>query len=814
MLFGALIALSSLSGLLVSKALPWGEQAETSSLARATGFALGPFFLGLGAVVAMGFFRGASHGAHLAITIAFLAFVGAGGLIIRRTAGRTSHKPVLEKRPLMPVEWGYAAAISLAAVVLVVLSIFVPLTQNDALEYAMVARELYATRDLLSYPVLNPETNVTGIYAPWTHPPFYVALMYVAEIVQGHAEAPGLVRLISPWFLLSGAYLTYALGAQVSRATGLAASLIFMSPPLFFLGAGQSLLDPLPVLGLTLIIATVCGMSTGPLFFGAIVGMFLGISLWTHSQAILFLPLAMAAVAVERGLRNFRAIVIAVAALLVVALIVGGWPYWRNVEVFGTPISDNPAVFALPNLHWEEYFSINRGLGSIVAQVQYGVLKGWFSPEAYGLIFWGLAVGLVVFLWERRRTSIPKLVMQGARGGDRAEALLWLLVALLFAYLAGVVLSLLLGIDHMIKNERYLLVTLPVVSILCAHGYEKLRTSSLSQLLPLRFLLAGALPVLLSLQFSVLLAYQAAKHEITVGNLLSPLEGKLFRAPEYALLRQPLAGLTDQSVVLSMKPSDMYYGRGRVISYLDPRLLPFYTETDESVAYQRLVDLGVTHIHAPDYGLPPLYNSSLHSIVRDPALTSLAAQTAAGQIYRLGTDRLNPDSPVVISPDARPWTISQSITLMGRKGFARSSTGTEALEGSAYSGGLPYDLFRRHWLTTAATGVSSDGLPDESSRIPVEPSQQYALDLRISGTGFVKLVVLQFAANDDIRSGSRADSLQATTFELSPQQAERQYGYRFLTGPSTDRIAIAVETAGRSFIRIESLSFTPLQGGR
>ncbi|WP_142589225.1 ArnT family glycosyltransferase [Pseudorhizobium halotolerans] len=761
--------------------------------------------------MAMGFFRGASHSAHLAITISFLAFVGVGGVIIRRTNGRTSQKLLWEKRPLLPVEWGYAAAISLAAVVLVVLSIFVPLTQNDALEYAMVARELYATRDLLTYPVLNPETNVTGIYAPWTHPPFYVALMYIAEIVQGHAEAPGLIRLLSPWFLLSGAYVTYALGAQLSRATGLAASLIFMSPPLFFLGAGQSLLDPLPVLGLTLIVAAVCGISTKSLFFGAIVGMFLGISLWTHSQAILFVPLAMAAVAVERGLRDFRAIVVAAAALLVVALIVGGWPYWRNVEVFGTPISDNPAVFALPNLHWEEYFSINRGLGSIVAQVQYGVLKGWFSPEAYGLIFWGLAVGLIIFLRDRRRMSAAQYVMQGARGGERAEALLWLLVTLLSAYLAGVLLSLLLGIDHMIKNERYLLVTLPVVSILCAHGYEKLRTSSLSQLLPMRLLFTAALPVLLSLQFSVLLAYQAAKHEITVGNLLSPLEGKLFRAPEYALLRQPLAGLTDQSVVLSMKPSDMYYGRGRVISYLDPRLLPFYAETDASGAYQRLVALGVTHIHLPDYGLPPFYNSQLHSIVRDPALTRLVAQTVAGQIYGLGPEQLNPGSPVVISPDARPWTISESITLMGRKGFARSSRGTQALQGSTYSGGLPYDLFRRHWLTTAVTGVGSDGLPHEANGLPVEPSQQYALDLKISGTGFVKLVVLQFATNGDIRPASRPDSLQATTFELSPRQPEREYGYRFLTGPSTDQIAVAVETVGQSSIRVDSLSYTPLK---
>ena len=54
---------------------------------------------------------------------------------------------------------------------MIVFAVFVPLTQNDALEYAMVGRVLFDTRDLLSYPVLSLGAGNFGFYAPWTPAP-------------------------------------------------------------------------------------------------------------------------------------------------------------------------------------------------------------------------------------------------------------------------------------------------------------------------------------------------------------------------------------------------------------------------------------------------------------------------------------------------------------------------------------------------------------------------------------------------------------------------------------------------------------------
>jgi len=783
-------------------------------LSRAAGLALGPFLFGLGSVLALGLFRGASHGAHLGALIGFLCLTAIGAAFLRsRDAAPKS--AFTDGGPFNFEEWVTAAATGFAAVALLFISIFVPLTQNDALEYAIVAREFYATRDLLSYPVLNSENNLSGFYGPWTHPPLYVALLYMAEVIQGHADAPGLMRLISPWFLLTGAYVTYALGALVNRITGLLACLIFMSPPLIFLGAGQSLIDPLPVLGFSLIIAVVVGLSARPLVFGATVGGFLGLALWTHSQAILFIPLALAAISIERGLRDWRGLGIVMLTLLVVALAIGGWPYWRNIALFGAPVSDNPAVFAMPELHWDDYFSISRGLDSSTAMIQYGILKGWFAPESYGFIFWGMTVGMALFLAGQRLKAIRQLVLDGAWVFERGRATLWLMGGLLIVYIVGVILSVVLGIEHLVKNERYLLVTLPMVAVLCAYGYVRVAKAILPRLRIANSALVAALALVFCLQVSVFVYYKASKHGMGAGSLFSSMAEKLYFRPEYSLVKWMNDNINKEGIVFSMKPADMYYSKIRMVSYLDARLLSFYSEADTRAAYRRLLNLGVTHIHVPDYGLPPLYNSRLYAILRDPSLSALAFQTVGGKIYALGGEALAPGPSISLSTKERQWAFQTSILLGARKGFAKTSQENGVFEGSAYVGGLPYDLFHRHRTSGFKIGVGPGGdLPDAEGGLKVEPSTQYGLDMRVRGTGFVTVTLEQFAGGDDGTPVRLASRMQIASFELSADQPERAYGVRFVTDPVANRIVVSIESMGTSSVRIEQASCTSLIGAR
>ena len=69
------------------------------------------------------------------------------------SAGQTTNARV----PKQFGEYLLSGLLVLWLVLLLINSIFIPLMQNDPLEYATVARLLYETRELGSYPAINPE---------------------------------------------------------------------------------------------------------------------------------------------------------------------------------------------------------------------------------------------------------------------------------------------------------------------------------------------------------------------------------------------------------------------------------------------------------------------------------------------------------------------------------------------------------------------------------------------------------------------------------------------------------------------------------
>src|SRR5690606_442949 len=114
--------------------------------------------------------------------------------------------------------------------------------------------------------------------------------------------------------------------------------------------------------------------------------------------------------------------------------------------------SDNPAVFALPSLHWNDYFVINRGLDTPVAMIQYGILKGWFSFEALSITYWGMVVGFAAVLVPGGGKQALLVASRGS-SAISSHGILYLALGLVGVYLAGLIVSVLLGLDLMVKNE-------------------------------------------------------------------------------------------------------------------------------------------------------------------------------------------------------------------------------------------------------------------------------------------------------------------------------------------------------------------------
>ncbi|MCY0151689.1 hypothetical protein OEG86_04910 [Hoeflea alexandrii] len=385
---------------------------------------------------------------------------------------------------------------------------------------------------------------------------------------------------------------------------------------------------------------------------------------------------------------------------------------------------------------------------------------------------------------------------------------------MLLVYISGVVLSVALGIDHMVKNERYLLVTLPMVSVFCSYGYMRLVrfSETRSRLLDVVFL--SFISIVLLLQVSVFTSYRMAKHGMGLADAFTEMHEKLVVASEYALIERMNAQVGADGLVFSMKPADMYYAKSRMVSYLDERLLPFYSAKDASAALSVLTEMGVTHIHVPDYGLPPLYNSLLYSIIRDPALSTLQYQSEKGQIYSLEPEKLVTGSQTRVSLVERDWMYQTAVLLGGRKELVKISGTSASATTAEYRGGLPYDLFQRNWSSGLTTGAASaDGGSDPVSALRVRPFTQYAVDLSLEGAGLVKITVDQFAEADAGGPRELVQRSEIVTFEMSDKQKNRKFGFRFRTLKATDSLALSVESIGTSRIKIISAELVEIKEG-
>jgi hypothetical protein len=808
LMFLALVALASAAGIALARIMPWTGAAARAGIPVALGAALGPFLAGMATVIVLLFLPGASHRMHLLVIVVLLGMVCLlHGLPAKGGLGRGERPPQARGRYILAIVLAlWVGAMLLNAVVF-------PLTQNDALEYATVAREIYYARTLDVYPLVDAQASVSGFFAPWTHPPLYVAMIYLASIIQGNAAEPGLMRLVAPWCAVATVWLLVRVGAMQGQYAGEAAALVLLGAPLYFLGADSGLIDALPVLGFLLVFVVVVAVSAEGIKLGVLVGITLGVALWSHSEAVLFVPLGMAAVAVRHRFRAWKQVLGAWAASVVVAVLLAGQPYLRNLEALGAVVSDNPVVFGIPELAWRDYFTIGRGIEHWTAIVQYGWLKGWFSVEAYGAAFWLFAIGGAL--------SAGQVRSWWRDGANEREGSHVVPVALgvVATYLAGVVASTLAGAEIMIKNERYLLTVLPMVAMVAGVGVSRLIIGGGGGAAAAgvrRYGVAAAFGALMIAQLAVLERYRLAVNGLSLGTLNRDARETLNHRPEIRLMEYLRTELGPQAVVLSMKPADMYWSGRRMVSYLDPRLEAFYRETAWDVALDHLLALGATHVHVVDYGLPVLYNSALRRILRHPGVARLEYQADGNQIYALADSGLRDGERRDLSPAVVRWYQSRGLVVGGRKKLLTSRDERVPLPPTARSeGGLPMGLFHRDTTTTLTVGWC----PTErecSQGIAVVGGGEYAVELSLAGHGLVRLWMRQFGPTGVVKGDSlrSRENVLLSEVVLGGQHERNVILRRLRTLPAAVRVEFDVEHVGRSAISLEGMELVHLVGAQ
>jgi hypothetical protein len=803
------------------------DGAQAAADALAVGAAAGPSIVGLVTIGALALLGGGPDRAYVYF---HLGVAAALAIAAAKPAYRALKELWLflqaKLRLVVGFEMLLVVVLALQIAWIFYLTLVTPLIGNDPLEYATVAKILYGRRALDTYPLVAPDPQ-TGVYAPWTHPPLYVALIFLAYVLQGTAELPGLMRVIPLYCMLATLVLMsrLALRAKPGRRgvrMALLACIVFLATPLLRDMVGTASIDALPILGLTLTFAVACLYAQSPLAVrGWLAGIALGLSLWAHSSAILFPALAAVAVGAVRWAQR-RPFALECGAVLAVGTLLGCPAYLRNVAIFGSPISDTPPVLTLGHLDWEAYFEAGREMAGLYDKMLLGVLRGWTDGQHYWLSFWLMTAGLALFVRDLQRAGLDR---------DGGRPILFGAAALVLAYHGGMLLSVIVGTTLMIKNARYLLSVLPFAALFAALALSRILELGPSQL-EMQLRRAGrkftfsidfgrvhpaksaswALLWLGLIAFVVLVLHQVSVNTDQWRYYLGSLSGAMRLSQEeqlskfafYRVQKYMDANLGRQAKVLSLRPADLYYARYLQVSYLDPALLPAYNERDAAGMAAALAALGITHIYAPNYSLPVVQNSALVKVMTDERFSRMTHADSYYAVFELkhpkdGAPSQRPVRTWDLSPWRYDWTVVTQAHLPIFPQICRSAASPLAL-------GIPKpfaacELLPKH----RGTYITGDAPPDDYSLRPtveLVPADRYRYEATLSGEGFFRVIVYEFHW-PTVQIHQFDDGLLDTT--------PKSYGRVFKLPTNLRHARFAFWTEGRGKMTIHAFRLDALQ---
>lgn len=828
-------ALSTLCGERLARCFAWQDARMAASLSLPLGAALAPFLLGLAVVLALQMSGPASTSVILAWVVIILLAIA---LLAHASTwqGRPPIPPIHAWQSLPKASHGVWAPLLLLLCVadLCFLAYAMPLVENDALEYGLVARAIHEAGSLSVYPLVDPAQAKSGFFAPWTHPPLYVTLLYLCFALQGNGLDTVVLKSIAPWFLLTATWGVAAMARLHSVAAGHIAALLMLSTPLLVLGAQSAAIDSLPVSGSVLIMMALVGADRGRLVSALQLGTIAGVAMWTHSQAILFVPILGALVLFTAGRAGAGHTLLYAAAAVAAMLLMAAYPYVRNFQLYGTPISDNPAVFALKSLDWDGFFKYTRSIYDGATRIQYGLFKGLLAVHSFGAVFWFAALGAIGL-------AVTGLLWQPLRGVGvwtfvpARQKVLLASGAFLAIYGGGILASMLVGTDLMIKNDRYLLVAVPAAALFAGYALTETRKHLQSSLSGRAFRWLAACMIfghvgtfllyanLLQLQKLVDVKWPLAntaraqlQREAQPIDIQSPAaspeepEGRLWQWPRITLRSDPLASwanitlakdLAEQmhpdAKVLALRPADMFYASRRMVSYLDPSLVTVYGEHDPRKFASRLRRLGITHVQVPDYWIPPIPNSALMRMLADPALAALVRDESFQQLYKL----LDADADVPLQVQ---W---QDIPLGALDWIEYPKVGiggpTFRVPGAAHAiGGLPYSAHSDNPLLAKSY---SHMVEPRSAVLTVKPGSEYLLRMKVRGEGFVRIWAWWFRQDDSLGEEPDDRAHLVGDFVLSPQIDALQFERRMRIASNVTHVRFGIERYGMSSLTLDSV---------
>jgi hypothetical protein len=808
--FLLLVVLSTLTSLGLSLLMPWSESAKKAHMHIAAGVLLAPFLIGILTVLVLFLLPRVAYTSHLYLIYTFLS-IGALFYFIRRSGLSI----IVIKKKLVGDQLIQNLLKTIFIILILILlyyTINIPLIKNDPLEYAIVGREIFYARTLSIYPLLNAESNVSGFFAPWTHPPLYVSLIYLMSALQNHADTPGLMRLISPWFFLSSLYAMISLGRLYNNMFGLLCGLMFIGIPLLFFNSAGAHIDSLIAGGTTMLLLALIGLDKTHNSFPIFLGLVVGLSLWTHSLAIILIPFTIFAILLHFGFHGWSSAIKILFITTIVSFLLATGPYINNYLKFGKIISDNNKIFALPELAWSDYILYSRGISDFFGKIG-GLLNGWFSISSYGFIFWMGLAGCFIFLSQQRvEKRFAIIVISGLKQIHIRYYSLWLSIFLICTYFVGNIILISFGINNLIQNGRYILIIIPLICLLAAYfNYCILRLIKniffiLKKKYPsfkiiailsicLIFLLQTFLIIMNmvyneknfydSLVYDKLLATLNNRPSKELNNSIK-IEDKILNNKLYKIIKST----PKDSVIFSMRPSEMYYADRKMMSYLDYRLVSFYQERDPLVAFRILKSLGVSHILMTSNTFPVFYNSGLKFILADPRFSRLVYNSNdTVQLYELRSSvQISQKKLKKIDLLQEPyiWTNNLFINILN---IFSLKINNEFYDKKSIENTFAYFTVRKLVLNKITKNLQNNLL--------IEEPGEYIISLNLAGEGYV---TLWMEKNSFFATGKTL----LGDFALSPTKPKIEFLRRVKFEDKNTYFSLSIEHKG-SRIKIEKI---------
>ncbi len=342
--------------------------------------------------------------------------------------------------------------------VLLVLAVGLPVIENDAVQYAYVSAWMYRVKGFEFYPIIVPDP-ASGFYATSSHPLGYYALIIWTYLLQGSAEIPGAIRLISPLHIVLLAVLIWEWMRGHGTFIRLLACLLTVLTPILYNQSLDLSIDSLRIFLFVLSFLWVRELIDQPdNRIAVIAGVVTGLSMFVHSLGGLFTGPFVAAAFFLLSRESLPQKIQLLTILTSVAMVVGGGRYIENFLVFGSPFYDTlPLYDMVPELHFREWVQLSRNLQEFWNVVFFGVLSGFSGTEHFGFVYWCAAGALII--WPRRIWAVPALRLALIGAG---------------LFYVALTLMLVIGIDALTANLRYMATPQPFIAVVAAFGLGRI----------------------------------------------------------------------------------------------------------------------------------------------------------------------------------------------------------------------------------------------------------------------------------------------------------------------------------------------------